>query len=77
VANKISTRGGRVQERIDIVRAHGGIVSAVGVCRSQRGNKTDFGCPFIGLVEMSVENFPADNLPRDLSKIPAAKPDSK
>jgi hypothetical protein len=26
---------------------------------------------------MSVENFPADNLPRDLSKIPAAKPDSK
>ena len=78
VANKISTRGGRVQETIDIVRAHGGIVSAVDVIVDRRGEtKPDFGCPFIGLVEMSVENFPADNLPRDLSKIPAAKPDSK
>ncbi|MGH7981989.1 MAG: hypothetical protein ACREFF_02450 [Candidatus Udaeobacter sp.] len=55
-----------------------GIVSAVGVIVDRSGEtKPDFGCPFIGLVEMSVENFQADNLPPDLSKIPAAKPDSK
>ena len=29
------------------------------------------------LVEMTVENFPAENLPPDLAKIPALKPGSK
>jgi hypothetical protein len=31
----------------------------------------------VSLVEMSVENFPGDNLPADLAKIPAVKPGSK
>ena len=39
--------------------------------------KPDFGCPCVRLVEMTVENFPADNLPPDLAKIPAVKPGSK
>jgi len=39
--------------------------------------KPDFGCPFVSLVEMNVENFPADKLPPDLAKIPAVKPGSK
>lgn len=78
VVEDVVTRGGRVQETIDIVRAHGGIVSAVGVIVDRSGEtKPDFGCPFVSLVEMSVENFPADNLPPDLAKIPAAKPGSK
>ena len=78
VAEDVVTRGGRVQETIDIVRAHGGLVSAVGVIVDRSGeNKPDFGCPFVGLVEMNVENFPADNLPPDLAKIPAVKPGSK
>src|SRR5438552_8173802 len=70
VVEDVVTRGGRVQETIDIVRAHGGIVSAVGVIVDRSGEtKPDFGCPFISLVEMSVENFLADNLPPDLAKI--------
>jgi orotate phosphoribosyltransferase len=74
----VVTRGGRVQETIDIVRAHGGVVSAVGVIVDRSGNrKPDFGCPFVGLVEMNVENFEADKLPPDLAKIPAVKPGSK
>jgi len=40
-------------------------------------SKPDFGCPFVGLVEMTVQNFPADDLPPDLAKIPAVKPGSK
>jgi len=39
--------------------------------------KPNFGCPFVSLVEMNVENFPADNLPPDLAKISAVKPGSK
>jgi orotate phosphoribosyltransferase len=78
VVEDVVTRGGRVQETIDIVRAHGGIVSAVGVIVDRSGEtKPDFGCPFISLVEMTVENFPANDVPSDLAKIPAIKPGSK
>ena len=78
VVEDVVTRGGRVQETIDIVRAHGGVVSAVGVIVDRSGAaKPDFGCPFVSLVEMTVENFSADNLPSDLAKIPAVKPGSK
>ena len=78
VVEDVVTRGGRVQETIDIVRAHGAIVSAVGVIVDRSGEtKPDFGCPFVSLVEMTVENFPADNLPPDLARIPVVKPGSK
>jgi orotate phosphoribosyltransferase len=78
VVEDVVTRGGRVQETIDIVRAHGGTVSAVGVIVDRSGEaKPDFGCPFVSLVEMTVETFSADNLPPDLTKIPAVKPGSK
>src|SRR5213082_1567760 len=63
VVEDVVTRGGRVQETIDIVRAHGGTVSAAGVIVDRSGNhKPDFGCPFVSLVEMNVENFAGDKL---------------
>jgi orotate phosphoribosyltransferase len=78
VIEDVVTRGGRVQETIDIVRAHRGIVSAVGVIVDRSGAaKPDFGCRFVSLIEMNVETFAADNLPPDLAKIPAVKPGSK
>ena len=78
VVEDVVTRGGRVQETIDIVHAHSGIVSAVGVNLDRSGHaKPDFGCPFVSLIETNVETFPADKLPPDLAKIPAVKPGSK
>jgi orotate phosphoribosyltransferase len=78
VAEDVVTRGGRVQETIDIVRDNGGIVSAVGVIVDRSGqNKPNFGCPFVSLIEMNVETFEADKLPVDLAAIPAVKPGSK
>jgi orotate phosphoribosyltransferase len=78
VVEDVVTRGGRVQETIDIVRAHGGVVSAVGAIVDRSGkSKPNFGCPFVSLVEMNVETFGADKLPPDLAKIPAVKPGSK
>jgi len=78
IVEDVVTRGGRVQETIDIVHAHGGIVSAVAVIVDRSGTvKPDFGCPFVSLTEMNVETFPADKLPPDLAKIPAIKPGSK
>src|SRR5918997_4794821 len=78
VAEDVVTRGGRVQETVDIVRTHGGVVAAVSVIVDRSGGKRpDFGCPFVSLVEMNVETFPAGNLPADLAGIPAIKPGSK
>jgi orotate phosphoribosyltransferase len=78
VVEDVVTRGGRVQETIDIVRTFGGLTSAVGVIVDRSGEtKPDFGCPFISLIEMDVETFPADNVPPDLAKIPAIKPGSR
>jgi orotate phosphoribosyltransferase len=77
VAEDVVTRGGRVQQTIDIVRAHGGIVSAVGVIVDRSGNqKPNFGCPFISLIEIEMETFEPDKLPVDLARIPAFKPGS-
>jgi orotate phosphoribosyltransferase len=78
VAEDVVTRGGRVQETIDIVRQHGGEVVAAGVIVDRSGGKrADFGCPFVSLVEMNVETFEADNLPPDLAETAAEKPGSK
>jgi orotate phosphoribosyltransferase len=78
VAEDVVTRGGRVQQTIDIVRAHGGIVSAVGVIVDRSGNqKPNFGCRFISLIEIEMETFEPDKLPVDLARIPAVKPGSK
>jgi orotate phosphoribosyltransferase len=78
VVEDVVTRGGRVLETINIVRAHGGVVAAVGVIVDRSGQaKPNFGCPFISLIEMTVETFPAGKLPPDLAKISAVKPGSK
>src|SRR5881392_50784 len=78
VVEDVVTRGGRVQETIDIVRGRGATVSAVGVIVDRSGEtKPYFGCPFVSLIEMNVENFAGDKLPTDLAKIPAVKPGSK
>lgn len=77
VAEDVVTRGGRVQETIDIVRERGGEVVAIGVLVDRSGgNRPDFGCPFVSLVEMNVETFPADHIPADLALVPAVKPGS-
>ena len=78
IAEDVVTRGGRVQETIEIVRSYGGIVAAVGVIVDRSGGEhADFGCPFVSLIEMDVETFPADRVPSDLAGIPAVKPGSK
>lgn len=78
VAEDVVTRGGRVQETIDIIRNLGGVVVAAGsIVDRSGGNLPDFGCPFVSLIQMTPETFPADALPEDLLGIPAVKPGSK
>jgi orotate phosphoribosyltransferase len=78
VAEDVVTRGGRVQQTIDIVQEYGGIVTGVGVIVDRSGaHQPNFGCPFEALIKMDVETFPADSIPPDLAAIPAIKPGSR
>lgn len=78
VAEDVVTRGGRVQETIDIMRGLGGeVIGAGAIVDRSGGNLPDFGCPFVSLIQMTPETFEPDNLPPDLQAIPAVKPGSK
>jgi orotate phosphoribosyltransferase len=68
----------RVQKTINIMRDYGGIVSTVSaIVDRSGGNRADFRCPFISLINMNLETFPANRIPPDLAPIPAVKPGSK
>lgn len=53
VAEDVVTRGGRVQETIDIVEAGGGTVIAVGVLVDRSAGVATFEAPLISLIEMA------------------------
>ena len=77
VVEDVVTKGGRVQETIDIVRAHRGNVVGVATIVDRSNGTVNFGVPFASLVSLKVEAFEADKLPPDLAKTPAVKPGSK
>ena len=77
VVEDVVTKGGRVQETLDIVRAHGGDVVGVAMVVDRSNGAVNFGLPFASLIALQVETFEAACLPPDLAKIPAVKPGSK
>jgi len=77
VVEDVITRGGRVQETLDIIRAHHGDPLGVAVVVDRSGGGVDFGLPVFSLLRMNVETYSADRLPADLAALPATKPGSK
>src|SRR5262252_5151364 len=77
VVEDVVTKGGRVQETMDIVRAHGGNVAGVAMVVDRSNGQTKLGVPQFSLIALQVETFDQNNLPADLQKIPAVKPGSK
>ena len=77
VVEDVVTKGGRVQETMDIVRAHGGVVAGVAMVVDRSNGTVDLAVPTFSLLKMNVETFAPDKLPPDLAKVPAAKPGSK
>ena len=77
VVEDVVTKGGRVQETIDIVRAHSGHVAAVAAIVDRSNGAVNFGVPFASLITLQVEVFKPEKLPPDLAAIPAVKPGSK
>jgi len=77
IVEDVVTKGGRVQETIDIVRANRGQVVGVAVAVDRSGGKVTFGVPMFNLISLQVETFEPADLPPDLVAIPAVKPGSK
>lgn len=77
VTEDVVTKGGRVQETIDIVRACGGTVAGVAMVVDRSNGAVNLGVPTVSLIALQVETFDPDKLPPDLTKIPAVKPGSK
>jgi orotate phosphoribosyltransferase len=77
VVEDVVTQGGRVQETIDIVRAHQGTVVGVAMVVDRSDGTVNLGVPTVSLIRLQVETFPPDQLPADLTAIPATKPGSK
>ena len=77
IVEDVVTKGGRVQETMDIVRAHGGEVSAVAMVVDRSNGTTKLGVPQFSLLALQVEAFDPNQLPPDLAATPAVKPGSK
>lgn len=77
VVEDVVTKGGRVQETLDIVRANGGRIVGVAIIVDRSTDAVNFNLPFESLISMQVETFEPTKLPPDLAEIPAVKPGSK
>jgi orotate phosphoribosyltransferase len=76
VAEDVITRGGRVQETIDIVEAQGGRVAAVAVLVDRSGGAARFAYPTFSLLDMTPATYPPDQCPLCAEKVPIAHPGS-
>jgi orotate phosphoribosyltransferase len=76
VAEDVITRGGRVQETIDIVKAAGGEVAAVLVLVDRSAGQASFGYPTLALLKMAPEVWEPAVCPLCASKTPFIHPGS-
>jgi orotate phosphoribosyltransferase len=77
IVEDVVTKGGRVQETLEIVRAHQGNVLGVGMVVDRSNGQTQLGVPLFSLIALQVETFDPNALPPDLARTPAVKPGSK
>src|SRR5450432_1613201 len=71
IVEDVITKGGRVQETLEIVRQNGGDVVGVAMVVDRSNGTVNFSMPAQSLIRLNVEAFPADQLPADLAAIPA------
>jgi orotate phosphoribosyltransferase len=77
IVEDVVTKGGRVQETLEIVRHHNGNPVAVAMLVDRSDGTLNLGVPAISLIRLNVETFAPDQLPPDLASSPGIKPGSK
>ena len=76
VAEDVMTRGGRIQETLDIVRAKGGIVDSICVLVDRSGGKVKFDVPVVSLLQWEPVTWKPEDCPLCKKGIPARHPGS-
>ena len=76
VVEDVITRGGRVNEALNLIIAGGGIPVGVGILVDRSEGKASFSVPAIPLLEMSFPTYAPEQIPAELSAIPVTKPGS-
>ena len=73
----VVTTGLSSKEAIAAIEEAGGKVVAAASLVDRSGGSVDLGVPFVPLIRIDVPTYAADDLPEELSKIPAIKPGSR
>jgi orotate phosphoribosyltransferase len=76
VVEDVVTRGGRVNECLEIVRRAGGRTAGVAMLVDRSASAARFDVPSLSLLELSFPTYPADQVPPSLAAIPVDKPGS-
>ena len=76
IVEDVITRGGRVQECIDIVKGEGGTPAAVSVLVDRSEGKAKFEVPCVSLLEFSFTTYEADKIPDSIKAIEDVHPGS-
>lgn len=77
IAEDVVTRGGRVQETVDIVKENGGEVAAIGILVNRSGGKAEFDAPLISLLDIEPVTYDPSDCPLCKEGIPLVHPGSK
>jgi orotate phosphoribosyltransferase len=76
IVEDVVTRGGRVNECIEIVRKAGGRVAGIATLVDRSAGAVRFDAPSVSLLELSFPTYPADQVPEDIARLPVEKPGS-
>ncbi len=76
IVEDVVTRGGRVQECLDLVHKAGGVAAGVAMLVDRSAGAAKFDVPVHALLEMSFPTYPVDQLPEALARIPVEHPGS-
>jgi orotate phosphoribosyltransferase len=75
VVEDIITTGGSVKKTIEHLRARGAEIVGVGALIDRSGGTAAFDCRFDALTTLTLESYPADEVPGDLAALPVTEPD--
>ncbi len=76
IVEDVITRGGRVNECIDIIKNNGGTPKALAVLVDRSEGNAKFEIPTVSLLQFSFPTYEADKLPAELAALPAEHPGS-
>lgn len=77
VAEDVVTKGGRVQQTVDLVRAKGGEVVGIAVIVDRSGGDVSFDVPFKSALKLSLPTYDPAECPLCAQKLPIDRPGSK